>query len=447
MNITGIILMAFMIPNLFFIPAEEKITIVTFNQTYEVLPNGNLNAIWDITIIPEENVKTMLLHVFFSKKASVEEVVVKDSVGSLNSRMLFKEGVPILEIDFRDRLIPGVEYHFTCSMEVWKAVDIGETEGTFTLLTGYNFPIHTLLITARLPENTRVRNIFPADGRISTAGKETTILWSMNSLPAGYNIQVSFSFDVLSEDFADMLFSDGENLYNLRDLNNAETKFLQALTIYESLGLQTRVDACETYLNRIDGLREALPLLENARNDLTIEKYSEALTQFKEIKTVFETHEIPTDEIDEFIQTTTTYIQAFDELEKGDTALTSGDNKTALTHLKRARDLFIRVNDTEMVDVIDSKISSIPPPETQPEEKPRSGGGLVILLVLVALAGMVGIIIMRRGEKPRPAQSKEQIREEMRQLKARYVYGEINKKEYDERLAVLEEQLKTTGSH
>lgn len=446
MNITGIILMAVMISNLFFIPAEEKITIVTFNQTYDVLPNGNLNAVWDITIIPEGNVKTMLLHAFFSKKASVEEVVVKDAQGSLNSRMLFKEGVPILEIDFRDRLTPGEEYHFTCSMEVWKAVDIGETEGIFTLLTGYNFPIEKMVITAHLPENTKVRNIFPADGRISTAGKKTTILWSMNSLPAGYNIQVSFSFDILSEDFADMLFSDGENLYNLQDLDNAENKFLQALTIYESLDLQTRVDACETYLNRIDGLREALPLLEEARDHLNNGRFSEALTRFEEVKSVFEQHEIPTDEIDEFIQTATIYTQAYDELQKGDTALASGDKKAAITHLRKARDLFIQVHDTEMVDTIDSKISSIPPPETQPEKQSRSGAGLVILLILVALVGLVGITVMRKQKKPRPAQSKEEIREGMRQLKARYVYGEINKREYDEQLAALEEQLKTAGS-
>jgi tetratricopeptide (TPR) repeat protein len=444
MNIKGIVFIMVLISTFSFTAAQEKIIIVSFDQTYEVFPNGNLDAVWDITIIPEGSVKTMLLHVFFSQKASIEEMVVKDAQGSLNSRMLFKEGVPILEIDFRDRLLPGEEYHFTCIMEVWKAVDMGETEGTFTLLTGYNFPIETLNISTTLPENTRVRNIFPADGQISSSGKKTTLLWSMNSLPSGYNIQISISFDVLSEEFAEMLFADGENLYNLRDLTNAETKFQQALAIYESLNLQGKIDDCETYLIRIEGLREALPILQDARNLLNNGNYREALTQFKEVKSIFQEHDISTREIDEYIHNSTTYIQAYDELQSADDALASGDTDAALTHLRQAREFFIQVKDTQMVDTIDEKIDSIPSPE--PQSEPRSGTGLFFLLIIIALAALGGIILLRKREKPPIVQTTEDIKEEMRQLKARYVYGEINKREYDEQLSQLEEQLKAIKS-
>jgi tetratricopeptide (TPR) repeat protein len=444
MNIKGIIFLMVLISTFSFTAAQEKIIIVSFDQTYEVLPNGNLDAVWDITIIPEGSVKTMLLHIFFSQKASIEEVVVKDALGSLNSRMLFKEGVPILEIDFRDRLTPGEKYHFTCTMEVWKAVDMGETEGTFTLLTGYNFPIETLNISTTLPENTRVRNIFPADGQISTQGKKTILLWSMNSLPSGYNIQISVSFDVLSEEFADMLFADGENLYNLRDLSNAETKFQQALTIYESLNLQKKIDDCEIYLTRIKGLKEALPLIQDARNLFNNEKYSEALTQFKDVKSIFQDHDISTKEIDGYIQNASTYIQAFDALQSADAALASDDTDAALTHLQQARELFIQVQDTEMVDTIDEKIDSVPTPE--PQSKSRSGTGLFFLLILIVLVALGGVILLRKRENSPVVQTTEEIKEEMRQLKARYVYGEINKREYDEQLSLLEEQLKAKKS-
>lgn len=444
MNITGIVFIALILSTFHFVPAQEKIIIYSFDQTYNILPNGNLDAVWDITIIPETSVKTMLLHVFFSQKASVEEVVVTDAQGSLNSRMLLKEGVPILEIDFRDRLTPGEEYHFTCTMNVWKAVEIGETEGTFTLLTGYNFPIETLTIATILPENTRVRNIFPADGQTSTKGKNPTIFWALNSLPSGYNIQVSVSFDVLSEEFADMLYADAENLYTLRDLTNAENKFLQALTIYESLSIQSKINECDVYLTRIEGLRKALPILEDARNQLNNRKYEEALTQFTEVQSIFQEYNIPTTGIDEYIQNITMYIQAYDELDKGDTAFASRDTKAALDHWREARSLFLQVHDTQMVEAVDAKITAIPSPTPQPE--PRSRSSLIILAILIACVGVGGIILLKKRQSPPALHSTEDIREEMRQLKARYVYGEINKREYDEQLAILEEQLKAAKS-
>lgn len=436
MNRPGIILIAVVIPTLFLVPTQEKVTILRFDQHYELLPTGNVKAVWDITIVPEDDIKSMLLHVFFSAKAYVNEVVVTDSEGSLNAKMLSKEGVPILEIYFRKRLTPGTEYHFTCNLDVWKAVDIGETEGSFTLLTGYNFPIENLDITAVLPEGTRLRNYFPADGRVSLEGD--TISWVMSSLPAGYNIQVSVSFDVLSESFADNLFHDGVEFYDLQDFDNARQKFEQALDIYESLELQERANECTLYLDRIDGLEEGLPLFKEAEDLFEEGNHAEALTTFKEVKSIYEEHHVPTDEVDEYISLGTTYMNAFSALQKAESLLQEGKKEEAKTHYLKARQLFSDVGDNDMVEEIDSRIEQIPPEEKQPEDGRRFPVfGIVVVIVIVIV-----ILAVTKLRKPAPVYTAEEIREEMRQLKARFVYGEINKKEYEEKLAELEGMLK-----
>jgi tetratricopeptide (TPR) repeat protein len=419
-------------------PAQEKMTIVQFDQHYELLSTGNMNAIWDLTIIPGEGVKSMLLHAFFSPKAYIKDVVVTDSEGSLNSKMITKEGVPILEITFRGRLTPGAEYHFTCNLDVWKAVDIGETEGTFTLLTGYNFPVENLNITTVLSEGMKLRNYFPADGRASN----NTVSWVMNTLPSGYNIQISIYFDVLSESFADNVFEDGVNLYDLQDLDNARKKFEQARSIYESLDVQAKVDACTMYLEQIEGLEEGLPLMTEAVNLYAQKEYDQALSKFEQVKSIYEDHHISTDEIDEYISTITVYQEAFSELQKGEAALNTGKGEEAKTHFLRAKELFSEVGDSDMVEEIDAKLAQISVPEEviEPQE-PSSISTVTIMLVVIVSIVLASILLMKYKSREPPIYTEEEIREEMRQLKARFVYGEINKKDYEERLAELEEKL------
>ncbi len=437
MNRKGILLMAVVIPNLFLVPAQEKLTIKQFDQYYRLLPAGNVKAVWDITIIPGEGTKSMLLHAFFSAKAYIKDVAVTDSEGSLNSKMISKEGVPILEINFRERLPPGAEYHFTCNLDVWKAVDIGETEGSFTLLTGYNFPIEVLNITTVLPEGTRLRNFFPADGKVSS--EKGTILWVMNSLPAGYTIQVSVSFDVLSEEFADNLFDDGMNLYNLQDLENASSKFEQALELYRSLNLQEKADECALYLDRIEGLREGLPIFTEAVSLYDSGNYTEALAKFNQVRSIYEDHNLPTDRIDEYISKSSTFLEAYSEFQKGEKALEKNEEE-ARNHFERARQLFSEVEDTSMIERIDRLLEQILREEGAESEKkiPLSLVGAVIAVFGAAAS----ILVATRLRKPAPVHTEEEIREEMRQLKARFVYGEINKREYEEKLAELERKLK-----
>ncbi len=430
-------LIVLVIPSLLAVPAQENTTIVEFDQHYTLLSTGNLIAVWDITITPEEGLKSMVLHAFFSKKAYIKNVVVSDAEGSLNSKMLSREGVPLLEITFRDRLPPGQQYHFTCNLEVWKAVDIGETEGSFTMLTGYNFPVEKLKVTAALPGGTKLRSFFPADGKVSS-GEVTSISWTMSSLPSGYNIQISIAFDILSESFADNLFQDGLNLYNLKDFENASSKFEQARDIYSELNLQEKVSQCDTYLGYIEGMKAGLPLFEEGVTLYQEGKYAEAAAKFQEVKSIFEQYGIVTDEVDTYIEKSTTYLDAFSELQKGDTLLQEGKKTEARAHFVKARELFSGLGDSVMVEQVNTKIEETAEKEVVQEEKGRSFTGLVV--VVIAIAGIVGLVLVR-VRKPAVLLTEEQVQEEMRQLKARFVYGEINKKQYEERLAELEKML------
>ncbi|MGC1120894.1 MAG: hypothetical protein WBA22_07345 [Candidatus Methanofastidiosia archaeon] len=443
MNSKGLLLIGVVIPHLMMVPAQEKITITQFDQYYVLLPSGNLKATWDITVLPEGIVKNMILHAFFSKRAYVKDVVVSDAQGSLNSRMITREGVPLMEITFRERLVQGEEYHFTCDLDVWKAVDIGETEGSFTLLTGYNFPIEKLNVTTELPAGTRLRNYFPADGKV-TSGEKSSIFWSMGSVPAGYNIQISVSFDLLSQAFADSLFADGVNLYTLHDFDNAAEKFHQAEEIYQSLNLYEKVTECSVYLDRIEGMEIGLPLFEEALTLYQNRDYVQAASKFTEVQSMYQMHQISTDEVDTYIGKCNTYLEAYSELDKGDEQAEAGNHTEAVNHYKKARELFSQLGDTAMVAQVDSAIQRIAQVTPQPTNAPaeRRGGKGVVLVGLVAVIGIGGALYVMKMKKPAPVHTEDEIREEMRQLKARFVYGEINKTEYEGQLASLEEQLK-----
>lgn len=438
----GCVLIAVLIPSFVMVPAQMDIAIVQFDQYYELLPDGNMTATWDITIVPEGNAKNMVLYAFFSKKAYIKELVVSDAVGSLSSRVISREDVPLIEVTFRDRLSPGAEYHFTCHLNVWKAADIGETEGSFTLLTGYNFPVDRLNVAVQLPEGTRLRNYFPADGRVS--GEPPSVSWNMSSLPEGYNINISVAFDVMSKTFADNLFSDGENLYRLKDFENARKKFEEAQKVYESLNLRDEVRQCTVYLDRITGMEQGLPVFEEAVDLYDEGNYGEAVTKFEQAKTLYEEHNVDTAEVDTYISDCNTYIKAFDELEKAENYVKEGKNDEAREHFMNAKNLFSDVADSAMMQEIDAKLEQIKPAETKSEppqtETGRRGTGL--LLIIFVVVGVIAFSVMKL-RKPAVVQTEDEIREEMRELKARYVYGEINKKQYEERLARLEEQLQS----
>ena len=171
-----------------------------------------------------------------------------------------------------------------------------------------------------------------------------------------------------------------------------------------------------------------------------------ALTTFNQVKSIYEDHDLPTDEIDEYISNIHTYEEALNELQKGKTALEEGKNEEARTYFSKARDLFSEVGDSDMVAEVDAELSQIiievKPTEPPVVEKKRPFAGVIILVVVVVVGAVLLVLVRSKLQKPAVVLTAEEIREEMRQLKARFVYGEINKKEYEDRLAELEEKLK-----
>lgn len=427
------------IPTSYRVSAQQDITIKRFNQDYQLLPNGNLHAVWELTVVPDGYASNMILHAFFSKKAYIKNLVVSDAEGSLNSRIISREGVPLMEITFRNRLSPGVEYYFTCELDVWKAVEIGETEGSFSMLTGYNFPVEKLHITTELPDGAELRNYFPADGKVSS-GKSPAVSWSMDSLPSGYNIQISVAFNILSEAFADSLFEDGVDFYNLKDFENAQEKFEHAQQVYEKLNLNEKVNECILYRQRIEGMETGLPLYQEAITLYENKEYEQAQNKFKNVKTVYEEHNIATSEVDSYISKSAIYIEAYDELQKAENFLDQNNNEKARTHLLKAKELFSEVEDQTMVAEVNTKIADIQPVQTpKPVQKDGGGGILVFIVLAAAVVGGVAYFVMKQ-RKPVQVYNENELKEEMRQLKAQFVYGEINKKEYEDLLAELEKQ-------
>ncbi|MBU6997780.1 MAG: hypothetical protein HXS42_09000 [Theionarchaea archaeon] len=132
----------------------------------------------------------------------------------------------------------------------------------------------------------------------------------------------------------------------------------------------------------------------------------------------------------------------------------------AMEAYERARREFVLLGDLNMVTIIEERLeelssltgrptSPLPGRTDQPvaSDRPRSGGagGLFLVLILVALVGG-GVYVWKfrspaqstpeKGEEPTlPSEGKA---EEIRKLKARFVYGEITRKDYEKKLRELE---------
>lgn len=136
------------------------------------------------------------------------------------------------------------------------------------------------------------------------------------------------------------------------------------------------------------------------------------------------------------------------------------DYAKAMEAYERARRGFVLLGDLDKVGKIEERLeelsaltgrpTSAPPGRTDripASERPRSGGagGLFLVLLLVALVG--GGIYLWKFRKPaqpepeketEPASPPESKAEDIRKLKARFVYGEITRKDYEKKLRELE---------
>ncbi|MBU7016340.1 MAG: tetratricopeptide repeat protein [Theionarchaea archaeon] len=135
----------------------------------------------------------------------------------------------------------------------------------------------------------------------------------------------------------------------------------------------------------------------------------------------------------------------------------------AMEAYNRARREFVLLGDADMIDTIEDRlkelseitgkpvppVSDVPAERTLQPQRQRGGGGLFFVLIVVVLVG-VGVYLWKfrgrpeqepeEGIPPVPLDSPEAKAEEVRKLKAKFVFGEINRQEYEKKLRELEDK-------
>ncbi len=163
--------------------------------------------------------------------------------------------------------------------------------------------------------------------------------------------------------------------------------------------------------------------------------------------------------------------------EQGEDFYEQGEYLKAMEAYNRARREFVLLGDADMVDTIEDRlkelseitgkpvppVSDIPSERTVQPQRERGGGGLLFVLIVVVLVG-IGVYLWKfrgrpeqEGEEgpsgpldsseakieegpPGPLDSSEAKTEEVRKLKAKFVFGEINRQEYEKKLRELEDR-------
>lgn len=167
--------------------------------------------------------------------------------------------------------------------------------------------------------------------------------------------------------------------------------------------------------------------------------------------------------IDQCTQILTKQAEADSKVLQAEELVQQGKIEDAVTLFEEARALYQELGNSEKVEWIAQRITEIQstpvPPEETPEvsEKKSSGRGLILVAVVAAVIVISFFVVktFRKGgvetekklekpekrEKPEKPGEKEtvseRIKEEERKLKAKFVYGEINREEYREQLKNL----------
>ncbi len=207
-------------------------------------------------------------------------------------------------------------------------------------------------------------------------------------------------------------FGSAVEFYDKGDCERAVDLFGQAQTLFLEEGNQEMADQCQDY---IDLCEERLAKLADADA-----KFSEAETLFQQ-----------------------------------------GDYEKAASLYEEAQTLYQELGDSEKAQACSDRLTEIAtmqvPEEELPEEPERSGLGLLLLIAVAAVLGGVVYFFMKRSrgkvkgkiekkEKPpeeiappEEAAPSVKVREEERKLKSQFVYGEISREEYEEKLRNLYE--------
>lgn len=190
--------------------------------------------------------------------------------------------------------------------------------------------------------------------------------------------------------------------------------------------------------------------------------YEKAEKYYQEAKSLYE--RMGNQEKAQEMDSKTTESKAWFNYEKGEEFYEKKEYIRAMDAYDRARREFVLVGNLDMVDTIENRLEELSEltgrpvsplseqlPGTQQPLRPRDrgsgAGGLFFVLLIVIIVG-VGLYVWKfRGAAPKaeeekpvlPLGSPEKKAEEVRKLKAKFVYGEINRKEYEKRLRELEE--------
>ena len=214
------------------------------------------------------------------------------------------------------------------------------------------------------------------------------------------------------------------------------------------------------------------------------EEYTEALDLFTRAQTAFleEGDQEMADECQTYIDQCKTELTAQEadfKVAQAEALITSGDYEGAETLYAEAKELYQELGDSENVQKCSDRIAEIqdmkPAEEEEPTPEPekKDSGALLVVALVVAVVAVIVFFVARkfvgRGapagkeipEEPeeiekieeieeleemeeleeleRPSVT-EKIREGERDLKAQFVYGEINREEYREKLRKLYEE-------
>jgi len=191
-------------------------------------------------------------------------------------------------------------------------------------------------------------------------------------------------------------------------------------------------------------------------------EYSTALDVFLQAQAAFaeEGNQEMADECQVYIDQCTTWLttqtEADSKFSQAEALFNQGDYEEAVTLYEEARTLYEELEDTEKAQACSQRITEIQnmqvPEEEEPVEEPETRGIGLLLVVVVGLLGAAAYVVMKYRKRTRPMEEEkpveeveeeitpsDEIREEERKLKAQYVYGEINREEYREKLRKLYE--------
>ena len=268
-----------------------------------------------------------------------------------------------------------------------------------------------------------------------------------------------YRFDPIgdTDTFADMVIKD-MNSDNRADVLLAHSINVRGVASDSLLYFMENTWRAPTPPKGTEYFNQAVALFDN-------EEYSTALDVFLQAQAAFteEGNQEMADEcqvyIDQCQNWLTTQTDADSKFSQAEALFSQGDYEEAVTLYEEARTLYEELDNTEKAQACSQRITEIQniqvPEEEEPVEEPKTRGFGLPLVVVAGLLGVAAYVVMKYRKGMRPIEEEkraeeleeieeeitpsDEIREEERKLKAQYVYGEINREEYREKLRKLYE--------